>query len=137
MNSVTTCYNGDIDIAFAEFATVMKHTTLAHYLFPSVQDQSRTIATTMPMNNDQASGLLTVLKPVFDAIKDGELGVLVAVMDAVASELTAPLVELGVTVAVVAFDSVPLEVPLPTTLVPLAPKRLNSATVAPNSSPVA
>ena len=75
---------------------------------------------------------------MFDARSDGELGLRVAVMDAVASELTEPLVELGVMMLVVAFDNVPLEpAPLPTTLVPFAPSKLNSATVAPNWSPVA
>ena len=76
---------------------------------------------------------LTDLKPAFDARSDGELGVRVAVIDAVASELTDPLVELGVTMLVVVFDDVPLmPTPLPTTLVPLAPNKLNSATVAPS-----
>ncbi|KAG9541916.1 hypothetical protein KCU77_g22671, partial [Aureobasidium melanogenum] len=90
------------------------------------------------MDTHQSLDLLTDLKPVFDARKDGELGVRVAVIDAVARELTEPFVELGVTMTVVAFVDVPLApAPLPTTLAPSAPNRLNSATVAPNSSPVA
>lgn len=98
------------------------------------------ITITTPLSSHKSLDPLTGLKPVFDARSDGELGVRVAVIDAVASELTDPLVELGVTVTmlVVVFDDVPLETtPLPTTLVPLAPNKLNSATVAPSWSPVA
>jgi hypothetical protein len=91
----------------------------------------------MPVSSHKRPDPLTVLKPVFDERSDGELGLRVAVIDAVASELTDPLVELGVTMLVVVFE-VPLEpTPLPTTLVPLAPNKLNSATVAPSWSPVA
>lgn len=91
----------------------------------------------MPVSSHKRPDPLTDLKPVFDERSDGELGPRVAVIDAVASELTDPLVELGVTMLVVVFE-VPFEpTPLPTTLVPLAPNKLNSATVAPSWSPVA
>lgn len=111
---------------------------ILYHIEQLLQLYSKLTTITMPVNSHKSPDPLTDLKPVFDARSDGELGVLVAVIDAVASELTDPLVELGVTMMVVAFEDVPLELtPLPTTLVPLAPNKLNSATVAPSWSPVA
>jgi hypothetical protein len=111
---------------------------IVYHLKRPLQNYSKFTTITMLVNSHKSPEPPTVLKPVFDARSDGELGVRVAVIDAVANELTDPLVELGVTMLVVAFDIVALEpIPLPTTLVPLAPNKLNSATVAPSWSPVA
>ena len=78
------------------------------------------------------------LTPSLEEAKVGELlGVRVTVIEAVASEPTEPTVELGVTVLTVLFDEVEFEPAPPRILVLLTPNRLNSATVAPNSSPVA
>lgn len=63
---------------------------------------------------------------------------LIAVIVAVANESIDPDVELGVTVTTVVLEEVLFdETVLPNTPVPLDPNRLNSATVAPKSSPVA
>lgn len=81
------------------------------------------------------AGLDPELEPPLVASGTEELVGETGVMIAVAIELTTPEVDIGVTV--LTDVAVVLDVPeLPNRPTPFAPKRLNSATVAPNSSPV-